>query len=98
MPDRIYTYQQKLIIMYIEDLSFLLREPKRGRRQIKDLLESLKTLVKKDKSIPDRLKPAQYFKDISGLWAGRQMTPAIRVWLADLHTWIDDSHSKNAAR
>jgi hypothetical protein len=98
MTDRIYTYQQKLIIQYIEDIGYLFNQPVRSRRQIKEILNSLIELTEGDKSIPDRLKPSIYFKSRKGLWRGRAMIPDIRSWMVKLHQHIDDTQGKNALR
>jgi hypothetical protein len=98
VADRIYTYQQNLIIQYIENLDVLFNMPVRPRRAIKELLMSLSMLAEDEPSVPDRLKPSVYFADKPGLWKGRQMAPDIRTWMVKLHRHLDDSHGRTAAR
>jgi len=98
MPDRIYDFQQVLIIQYIEDLSFLLVQAARNRRQIHELYRAIWGFTTEDSACPDRLKPSNYFGMAGKHWEDRVMIDEVRRWLIDLHKHYDEVGQSTAAR
>jgi hypothetical protein len=99
MPDRIYSYQQTLILQYIENLEFLLTQPFRNRRQIKELFNSLKDYTDLDPSCPDNLRAGVFLSNGAGKhWEDRVTVSEIKVWLIRLHNHYDMVGGRTAAR
>jgi len=98
MTDRVYTFQQNLIIQDIERLRYLFSTPGTPRRYKFRLFKTLQAAVDDEPSIPKRLKPRIYFTDKRTTWKGRAMEPVIGAWLIELHRHLDDSHSRTASR
>lgn len=98
MTDKVYTFQQNLIIQDIERLSWALSNPGTSKRVKAELFRGIQRAVYREKAIPERLKPNVYFRKHKSTWKNRPSTPVIKSWLVEIHKYYDDSHSRSAAR
>ncbi len=101
MPDRIYTYQQSMIIMKIEELDYLLTHQRiASKKQIFKQYKSLIRRTNRETALPPRLKYKEFCKPEGrkSIWANRIMDETLLDWLTELHRYYDDIASKNAQR
>lgn len=102
MPDRIYTYQQSMIIMKIEELEYLMsHHRKTARRQINTLYKSIVRRSNNEVGLPDRLRYKTFFdksKASNAIWKKRITDEKLSDWLVELHRYYDDVASRTAPR
>lgn len=101
MPDRIYTYQQSMIIMKIEELDYLLTHQRiASKKQIFKQYKSIIRRTNREISLPDRLKYKTFFRSEGqkSIWKNRIMDETLLDWLTELHRYYDDIGGKNAQR
>lgn len=100
MPDRIYTYQQSMIIMKIEELEYLMsHHRKSAKRNIFRLYKSIVRRTNREAGLPNHLRYDVFFATTrKSSWKRRYMDDKISDWLDALHTYYDETASKNAPR
>lgn len=98
MTDRVYTFQQNLIIQEIERLSWALSNPGTDKRMKAESFRSIQRTVYLEKGIPKRLLPNVYFTLRRSVWENRPQVAVIKAWLNELHKYYDDTHSASAPR
>jgi len=98
MPDRIYTFQQRLVIQLIEGLSFLACQPDRDRRLLLEQFEAVKRLVDRDAHVHERLRPGPYFRSSRAIHPDYIPVADLLAWLMDLHEYYEALGTGVAAR
>lgn len=100
MPDRIYTFQQSMIIMRIEELDHLMTYQRvSNKKQIFKLYKSIVRRTNNEIGLPERLKYKNYFDPSKRKnWKRRNMDDKISDWLVELHRFYDESASRTAPR
>ena len=101
MPDRIYTYQQSMIIMKLEELDHLLTHQRlANKKQIFKLYKSLIRRTNRERALPSRLRYKEFFRPEGkkSIWANRIMDETLLDWITELHGYYDDIASRNAQR
>lgn len=97
MPDRIYTFQQRLEIIHIERLTDLITSPRRDYRTMNVSFRALCLIVEADPNQPEADKSTNYFDGLE-FFDDRIHLDFILVWLARIHQNIERAAKKNLPR